>query len=199
MSRDQTDPKPQIFTDKDGLAATNIDSLAPFFANDRERAGTETYIGDTQRLSLTSSATIELLAFWVATEEYAVEITHIQEIIKVPVVTHVPRVKPIVLGLISLRGTIVPIVDLRRLLRLETDASLRLQRILVLRVDNQPLGLVVDRVTSVVRLERDSIEPKPRGMRRETSDYVEGVGRVQERMLIVLNVPALLSSMDSLA
>lgn len=147
---------------------------------------------------LPSRSTVELLAFWVGNEEYALEIAHIQEIIKRPQITGVPRVNPVVLGIISLRGTIVPIVDLRRTLRLGPEAPTRFSRILVLRSESDPLGLLVDRVTSVVRLDRDSIEPTPPGMRHDT-DLLEGLGRVGARLLIVMDVLALLSSMEKMA
>ena len=62
--------------------------------------------------------------------------------------------------------------------------------------DANPVGLLVDRVTSVVRLERESVEAKPRGIRRDM-EVLEGIGRVGDRMLIVLDVPALLNSLDS--
>lgn len=182
----------------EALETLGTEALETFFANDRERAGADSFIGDLHRTGI-SSSTVELLAFWADGEEYAVEINHIQEIIKLPQITWVPRAKSVVLGIISLRGTIVPIVDLRAVLRLRAQPTTRQTRILVLQVDNHPLGLMVDRVTSVVRLERETIEPKPRGIRRETTEYLEGVGRVGDRMLIVLDVPLLLSSLDVLA
>ena len=174
------------------------DPFRDFFVTMEERRGSnETYIGETTPTMSGSHPTVELLAFWVADEEYCVEIVDIQEIIKLPLITYVPRVHPSVLGIISLRGTIVPVIDLRALLRLDTRPISRLSRILVLRADGDPVGLLVDRVTSVVRIERETIEPKPRTMLRDNNELLEGVARINERMLIVLDVPALLSVVDS--
>jgi purine-binding chemotaxis protein CheW len=138
----------------------------------------------------------ELLAFWVGEEEYGVDIVEIQEIIKVPAITVVPRAPACVLGIISLRGTVVPIADLRVLLGMERGGITRSSRILVLRGDGDPVGLLVDRVSSVVRFDREAIQPVPRTMQREASDLLQGVGRDGERMLIVLDLPAVISAME---
>ena len=188
------DPSKIVRSDADAVTAVE---LAEFFVSDEERSNADAYIGETHHAAIAAMrSTVELLAFWVANEEYAVEILHIQEIIKLPFVTSVPRARKEVVGIISLRGTIVPIVDLRTILRLERQEVNRSNRILVLRADNDPIGLLVDRVTSVVRLERDTIEPKPSGIAAGAEDILDGVGRVGDRMLIVLDVPALLSAMD---
>ncbi|HET6346546.1 MAG TPA: chemotaxis protein CheW [Myxococcota bacterium] len=175
-------------------AANDQDALSGFFMSAGEQAHDSDLDGLSRTLALRN--TVELLAFWVATEEYAVEIAHIQEIIKLPNITMVPRVGPSVVGITSLRGTIVPILDLRVVLGLEATPPSRQSRILVLRSETDPLGVLVDKVTSVVRLERDSIEPKPRGMRQEAAEFLDGVGRVGNRMLIVLDVQSLLDSVD---
>lgn len=141
----------------------------------------------------------ELLAFWLADEEYAVDILEIQEIIKMPAITEVPRTPPTVLGIISLRGTIVPVLDLRRVLGLESRPLTRMTRILVLRADGDPVGLVVDRVTSVVRLDKEAIEPVPRSMQTEGGELLRGVGRFGERFLIIIDLPSILGTLESAA
>src|SRR5262249_49102684 len=136
--------------------------------------------------SRASRTMLELLTFSVGVEEYALAITAIQEIIKVPEITELPRAPHGVLGIISLRGTIVPIVDARVLLHLEREAPSRSSRILVLRADGDPMGVLVDRVKNVVRIDAESVEPTPRAMQGTSSEFLRGVGRVAERLLIVL-------------
>jgi purine-binding chemotaxis protein CheW len=175
------------------------DPLEDFFVSEAERdriAASFSSEGDGAGPSATR-AVLELLGFWVADEEYALPIVEIQEIIKLPVITELPRAQDVVLGIISLRGTIVPVVDLRRVLRLEERPATRQARILVVRTDDEPVGLLVDRVTSVVRFEEDQIEPTPRTMRRQTSELLRGVGRVGSRLIIVLDVKAVVNVMDS--
>jgi purine-binding chemotaxis protein CheW len=187
--------------DEEELDSEAEDPLEAFFVSESERRRiSQSFSSEGSEAGpAAKSAVLELLGFWVADEEYAVPIVGIQEIIKVPTITELPRAPEVVLGIISLRGTIVPVVDLRRLLRLDEKPVTRQARILVVRTDDEPVGLLVDRVTSVVRFEEDQIEPTPRTMRRQTSELVRGVGRVGTRLIIILDAKALVNVMDSAA
>ncbi len=181
-------------------AAAPRDPLADFFVSTTEHELVAQSFGlDGPAPTVALRDMLELLGFWVADEEYALPIVDIQEIIKVPLITELPRAHPVVLGIISLRGTIVPVVDLRRVLKLEERAVTRQARILVVRAEEDPVGLLVDRVTSVVRFEADKIEATPRTMQRQTSELVRGVGRVGNRLIIVLDVKAVMGVMDNAA
>ena len=174
------------------------DPLSDFFVGETEL--TEANVGVSEAFvpqEARTGRTVELLAFWVADEEYAIDIVLIQEIIKVPTITEVPRAPTGVLGIISLRGTIVPILDLRVVLHLEPRPPTSQSRVLVLRGDGDPLGILVDRVSSVVRIDREAIEPVPRTMQREMTELLSGVGRIGERMLIILEPTTLLSMTES--
>ncbi len=138
----------------------------------------------------------ELLAFWVADEEYAAEIVDIQEIIKVPEITMVPRAPACMLGIISLRGTIVPVIELRALLHLPSTEVSRDSRVLVLRGEGESAGLLVDRVSSVVRFGRDTVEEVPRTMRQPAVELLAGVAREGDRMLILLDLAAVLNAIE---
>lgn len=177
------------------------DPLDDFFVTEIERQRIVASYADDGPMTApgTRQKMLELLAFWVADEEYALPIVDIQELIKVPPVTDLPRAHEAVLGVISLRGTIVPIVDLRRVLKLEERPMTRQTRILVVRAEDEPVGLLVDRVTSVVRFEADKIEPTPRAMQHQSSELLRGVGRVQNRLIIVLDVVAVVNVMDAAA
>jgi purine-binding chemotaxis protein CheW len=175
------------------------DPLADFFVGPSEQEHMVTsYGGDpfssSQRLGREMA---ELLVFWVGDEEYAIDILEIQELIKLPAVTQVPRTSEAILGITSLRGTVVPVLELSRILKLGTRPVSRTTRVLVLRGGGDPVGLVVDRVTSVVRIERESIEAVPRTMQTETGDLLAGVGRVDERLLIILDLAAILALLEN--
>ncbi|MBI5507672.1 MAG: purine-binding chemotaxis protein CheW [Deltaproteobacteria bacterium] len=171
-----------------------LDPLSEFFVGAEEgvEAALEGMEGPAPQRSAGGTA-VELLAFWVGDEEYAIEITQIQEIIKVPTIAEVPRAPAGVLGIISLRGTIVPVVDLRVILRLDPRPVTGQNRVLVLRGDGDPLGVQVDRVSNVVRMDKENIEPVPRTMRGEVTELLAGVGRLGERLLIVLELSSLLA------
>jgi purine-binding chemotaxis protein CheW len=193
--------EPPPTAEEESLAAeAPSDPLVDFFVDDTEAAANRgVALSDSTSAGALGSSTAELLAFWVGAEEYGVDIVQIQEIIKVPEITMVPRAPGAVLGIISLRGTVVAVLDLRTVLGMERQATSRSSRILVLRGDGEPVGLVVDRVSSVVRFDRDAIQPVPGTMKRQASDLLQGVAREEERMLIVLDLPAVIGAMEYVA
>ena len=173
-------------------------ALDAFFVSDDERDDNiATYLSDPSLVTMVASTSkAELLAFTLVGEEYAIDILEIQEIIKLPEITSLPRIKDFVLGIVSLRGTIVPIVDLRKMMGLGDTEYSRATRVLVIRSEDEPIGIVVDGVTSVLRIEREAIEPKPRTMQRGSSEFFKGVGRVDGRLLIILDAEAVSLAVD---
>lgn len=130
----------------------------------------------------------QFLAFQLGPEEYALDITRISEIIKPREYTDIPRVPGFILGLISLRGVVVPVFDLRRRFKLgETQTGLA-SRIVVCREGEVMAGLLVDSINQVIKLAADRIEPPPAILSGVDRNLVEGVGRYQGRMLILLNL-----------
>ncbi|MBI3072738.1 MAG: chemotaxis protein CheW [Deltaproteobacteria bacterium] len=145
-------------------------------------------------------ATRAFLCFWLAGEEYGVDIREIREISKMRVVTPVPRVSRDVMGVMALRGAMIAVVDLRLRLGLESpDEPLGSRRILVVKRNAELIGLLVDEVTDVIRLTAAAIEPPPpmtppRGaaVGRAVIESVAGVGRIDERTLILLDLDAVM-------
>lgn len=168
--------------------------LGDFFMSDAERADVQAQ--DVQSIRKAPIKTLDLLAFTAGDEEYGLSIAFVQEIVKLPPITTVPKTHPQVLGIISLRGTIVPVVDLRIVLGVNKAPLQRSARLLVLRHDSQPLAVLVDAVSQVVRLDRAHIEPRPEGAISRNNRYIEAIGRIGQRMLIVLDPPALLDVLE---
>jgi len=141
------------------------------------------------------------LTFLLAGEEYALDILRISEIIKVRPVTEVPRAPGFVTGIISVRGTIVPVLDLRLRLHLPAPVPGPAGRILIVTRNDEPFGLVVDEVVHVVRLHAEDIEPPPAAVGGQNAEFIGGIGRpptimmpgASGRLLIVLNVDAVLA------
>lgn len=130
----------------------------------------------------------EYLSFALADEIYAVDIFHIKEIIKPPMITEVPRTEPVVLGILSLRGTIATVVDLRRRLGLEAASQTRKSRILIARMDDELVGLLVDEVRHVIRLKDENVEPPPGVFDRMEAEHIIGVGRQEGEMYTLLDL-----------
>jgi purine-binding chemotaxis protein CheW len=132
-------------------------------------------------------------------ETYGLEIIHIREIIKLREITEVPRAPRFLLGIITVRGLVLPVIDLRLRLRLEAPPPGRAARILLVMRNGERFGLLVDSVSDVVRFSDDQIEPPPSsfavGLGPEAL-MLAGIARYQsdkrERMVILLSLDALL-------
>jgi len=128
------------------------------------------------------------VAFRIDTEEFAVDIGSIQEINRAVEVTRIPNSPPHVQGVMNLRGKIIPVVDLRRLLGFHTRTADKQSRIIVIEIDEVLAGFLVDSVSEVVQLPEGSIEPAPTLAGAAQSHYVYGVCKVDDRLLILLNL-----------
>ncbi|MBI5179789.1 MAG: chemotaxis protein CheW [Nitrospirae bacterium] len=138
---------------------------------------------------------IELLAFKLLNEEYVLDINRIKEIIRPVEITRVPRAPLYIKGIISLRGVIVPVYNLKnRLGLLETSefSDDSQKRILIVNFDEEFIGIIVDAVTGVVKINEDIIEPTPQIIKGVDAEYLKGVARTNNRFLILLNLDRVL-------
>lgn len=144
------------------------------------------------QLEQTKNAVVQMIVFNLGTEEYAVPITSVQEIIMSQKPTRIPKSPVFVEGVINLRGQIIPIIDGRKKFNLLTDKDIKEHdtddtRIMLLEVKQDTIGLIVDKVSEVIHLDTSNIEPPPTDVGLET-DYLYGVGKHGERLLILLNI-----------
>ncbi len=133
----------------------------------------------------------EYLTFLLGAEEYAVAIERVREVVKAPAIVEVPRAPAHVLGVVAVRGEVVAVFDTRQRLALPPATPAEGGRIVVVDAGEGPCGLLVDRVASVVRLPRGSVEPCPQGVAGPNAGCIAGVGREQGRIFTILDVPAL--------
>lgn len=122
----------------------------------------------------------ELLAFTLAEEAYAFDLSNVREILRLKPITPVPRTSQSVLGVITVRGKVTTVFDLRNILRLTPSETTRHARILLIALDEEVVGVLVDRVLQVFRLEADEVELTS-GTSGEISDHIIGIGRPRER------------------
>lgn len=134
----------------------------------------------------------QYLAFQIGSEEYALDIGQISEIIKPREYTDIPRVPDFILGLISLRGVVVPVIDLRQRFHMGPVELTTAARIIVCREGEITAGFLVDRINQVVKLAADRIEPPPAVISGVDRGLIGGVGRYQGRMIILLNLAGVL-------
>ncbi len=138
----------------------------------------------------------ELLTFTLGSEEYGIDILKVQEIRGYDAVTTIANAPEFIKGVINLRGIIVPIVDLRikfHLGRVEYD---QFTVVIILNVANRVVGIVVDGVSDVIALGAEQLKPSPEFSSTMDTQYIMGLGTVDERMIIVMDIEKLLSSRD---
>ena len=137
---------------------------------------------------------IQLVTFSIGEEEFGVDILKVQEIIRTMEITKVPRAPEFVEGVINLRGKVIPIVDLRKRFGLETRDHDKHTRIIVIEINQMIVGFVVDSVSEVLRIPANTVEPPPPVVSGLESEYISGVGKLQDRLLILLDLDRLLSN-----
>lgn len=159
----------------------------------RQSAGLASAVADNQQQesSEVSGEVLKYLRFRVANEEYGISLLQIREIIKVRDITEVPGMPGFVAGVLSLRGIIIPIFDLRLRLGLGTNEAPGWERIIIARMQERLFGLLVDEVNQVLNLSVAAIENAPTVLEGIDREFVSGIGRHGQRMLILLDLEKL--------
>jgi len=135
-----------------------------------------------------NGGTLQLLAFLLGDEEYGIDIRMVKEIIRLTEITSVPRAPSYIQGIISLRGTVLPILDLRQLLSMPDFKPDKKSRILVVSLEASLTGIIVDAVTEVVELKEAELEPLPTVVGNVEADYIKGLGHYKRRLIILLDL-----------
>ena len=135
----------------------------------------------------------QLVVFELGAELYGVEIARVHEIIRLQTVTRVPRAPAFVEGVINLRGKVIPVVDLRRRFGLPTAEHTRSTRIVVVEIGDQVVGIVVDGVSEVLRVNTATVEPPSPIVAGIDSEYLHGIAKLPERLVILLDLDRVLA------
>jgi len=138
----------------------------------------------------------ELLTFTLGSEEYGIDILKVQEIRGYDAVTTIANAPEFIKGVINLRGIIVPIVDMRIKFKLGETSYDETTVVIILNVANRVVGMVVDGVSDVITLKPEQIKPAPEFSSSLDTRYLQGLGTVDERMLILADIEKLMSSSD---
>ncbi|MCA9105944.1 MAG: purine-binding chemotaxis protein CheW [Planctomycetales bacterium] len=152
---------------------------------------------ETKRQSRDATGTIQLVSFRLGNEEYGIEITRVQEIILLGDITRIPESPQYIKGLINLRNTVIPIVDLRLRFGMPEVAPTEETRIMVVSISGKTVGFVVDGVNEVMRIPADGIVPPPPSVTGLGHDYLTGLVNSDERLLIVLDIERILGADES--
>lgn len=136
----------------------------------------------------------EFLAFRLGKEEYGIDILKVQEIRGYETVTHIANAPAFIKGVVNLRGVIVPIVDMRIRFNLGEPTYDRFTVVIVLNIGTHVVGMVVDSVSDVITLSPEQIKPPPEMGTVLNTDHIMGLGTLEERMLILVDIDKMMSS-----
>lgn len=137
---------------------------------------------------------IQIVVFKLGVEEYAIEISAIEGIIKMQTITKLPHAHDFVAGVTNLRGNIVPVIDLKRRLRLpQTEITIETRIIVALLYDTK-IGMIVDAVSQVVEIPDSNIEPAPAITTSIDSTFIRGIVKIEDALVILLDLDSVFSS-----
>lgn len=135
----------------------------------------------------------QLVVFKLANEYYGVDIALVESIIKMQTLVAVPHAPDFVEGVTNLRGVVLSVVDLRKRFGLPEIETSKDTRIIVVEINNLTVGMIVDAVTEVLRLQEESIQPPPPLMVTAASAFITGIAKIDERLVILLDLKKVLS------
>ncbi len=138
----------------------------------------------------------EFLAFKLGQEEYGIDILKVQEIRGYEAVTRIANAPEFIKGVINLRGIIIPVVDMRIKFNLGTPTYDQFTVVIILNINGRIVGMVVDSVSDVTTLSPEQVKPAPEMGTAFNSNYLTGLGTIDERMLILVDIDKLMSSQE---
>jgi purine-binding chemotaxis protein CheW len=148
---------------------------------------------ETEHMQKQENELLQLVTFNIGSEEFGIEILKVQEIIRTMEITRVPRAPDYVEGVINLRGKVIPIIDLRKKFGMASHAHDSQTRIVVVDLSGMIVGFIVDSVSEVLRIDSSTVEPPPSIVAGVDSEYISGVGKLADRLLILIDLDKLLS------
>jgi purine-binding chemotaxis protein CheW len=142
------------------------------------------------------TGTFQLVSFYLGQEVYGLEITKVREIILISEITQVPQTPTYVKGLINLRSSVIPVVDLRTRFGLPEGELTAESRIMVVDMGGKTVGIIVDAVSEVLRVSRDQIAPPPATVASLGREYLTGLVRLDDKLLILLDIDRILEHQE---
>lgn len=140
-----------------------------------------------------SGEVVQVVSFRLGSEEYGVDISQVQEIIRMVEITHVPRAPHFMEGVINLRGQLIPIIDLRTRFGMKRIDATKSTRIIVTEIGTKRVGIVVDSVSEVLNIPIENVEEAPEMIAGVGTEYIQGVGKMNDRLIIMLDLTMVIS------
>jgi purine-binding chemotaxis protein CheW len=140
-------------------------------------------------------SSMQIVCFKVGTEEYGIEILRVQEILKLPKITTLPKSADYILGLFDLRGKVVPVINLSRKFGIDEQVSINKNiRAIVVDIGTKRVGLAIDSVSHVIKVDSKDIEPPPPIVKGISGRYITGIAKIDKGFVIILDINQIFSS-----
>lgn len=136
----------------------------------------------------------QLVAFKLGREEYGISILQVQEIKRMTDITRVPHTPDYIRGVINLRGSVLPVIDLKARLNLAAQPYSDDTRIIIVKIDEISVGMIVDAVSEVMAINQKNIEAPQTSTSAVAANYISGVGKLENRLVILLNLEAIIGN-----
>jgi purine-binding chemotaxis protein CheW len=139
----------------------------------------------------------QLVVFDLVNEHYGVHIAAVESIIKMQPITAVPHTLPFIQGVTNLRGAVLPVIDLRKRFGLPAGETTKDTRIVVVEMNGETVGLVVDAVSEVLSVSEENVEPPPSLVSATDSTFITGIARVGERLVTLLDLDQVFNTQEA--
>ena len=136
----------------------------------------------------------QLVVFDLGQEHFGVNIVAVDGIIKMQTITKVPKALDFVEGITNLRGSVLPIIDLRKRMKMQAQEATNDTRIVVVNMEGQKIGMIVDAVSEVLTIQEDIVEPPPPMVSTVDTAFITGIAKVDTRLIILLDLVKVLST-----
>lgn len=146
-----------------------------------------------EKKQIDSEEILQLVSFNIGNEEFGIDILKVEEIIRLISITKIPNAPDFIEGVINLRGKVIPVIDLRTRLKREKKQHDNNTRVIVVEVNGRTVGFIVDSVREVLRVPKSITEPPPSIVAGVDSEYITAIGKLEDRLLILLDLEKVLS------
>lgn len=153
---------------------------------------------DENGLDVVEKETVQYIVVSIGSEQYGLDISYVDNIVRMCKITRVPKAPAHYIGVINLRGEIVPLMSLRRKMNLEDDVFTDITRIIILKTEEQGLvGIVVDEVKEVIALAEDEIDRNTQNSQSDKTQYINGIGKNGDELISILEISSILDEVDA--
>ena len=153
---------------------------------------------DENGLDVVEKETVQYIVVSIGNEQYGLDISYVDNIVRMCKITRVPKAPAHYIGVIKLRGEIVPLMSLRRKMNLEDDVFTDITRITILKTEEQGLvGIVVDEVKEVIALAEDEIDRNTQNSQSDKTQYINGIGKNGDELISILEISSILDEVDA--